>query len=111
MIAFVKRQTGLDHTRFLTDAADAARAIEALKAMCARAGVVWPKGEASRDPCARKLAVIEAQARILRDGPVPTFDLELYALLANFPKPSHCDSRRLDRLSAQLGDIIRRRAT
>ncbi|MCY1705505.1 regulatory protein GemA [Pannonibacter sp. SL95] len=31
MLAFVKRQTGLDHTRFLSDAGDAARAIEALK--------------------------------------------------------------------------------
>lgn len=31
LLAFVKRQTGLSHTRFLQDAKDAARAIEALK--------------------------------------------------------------------------------
>lgn len=42
LLAFVKRQTGLDHTRFLHHAEDAARAIEALKAWLAReAGVDW----------------------------------------------------------------------
>lgn len=42
MIAFVERQTGLSHTRFLTDAGDAAKAIEALKAWLAReAKVDW----------------------------------------------------------------------
>lgn len=44
LIAFVQRQTGLQHTRFLTDPADARRAIEALKKWLAReAGVQWPK--------------------------------------------------------------------
>ncbi len=41
MIAFVKRQTGLDHTRFLTDAFDATRAIEALKS--------WMRRETNND--------------------------------------------------------------
>ncbi len=42
MLAFVKRQTGIDHTRFLLDAEDAAKAIDALKAWMAReAGVDW----------------------------------------------------------------------
>jgi hypothetical protein len=42
MIAFAERQTGLAHTRFLTDPADAAKAIEALKAWLSReAGVDW----------------------------------------------------------------------
>lgn len=42
LLAFVKRQTGLDHTRFLREGRDAARAIEALKAWLARdAGVAW----------------------------------------------------------------------
>lgn len=47
MIAFVKRQTGVEHTRFLTDAAAAYMAIEALKSWIARdGGVFWtePKG-------------------------------------------------------------------
>lgn len=44
LLAFVKRQTGIDHTRFLHHAEDAARAIEALKAWLARdVGVDWGK--------------------------------------------------------------------
>jgi Protein of unknown function (DUF1018) len=43
LIAFVERQTGLSHPRFLREPADARKAIEALKAMLAReAGVRWP---------------------------------------------------------------------
>ncbi|MEO1987579.1 MAG: regulatory protein GemA [Martelella sp.] len=42
LLAFVKRQTGIDHTRFLYYADDAAKAIEALKAWMAReADVDW----------------------------------------------------------------------
>ncbi len=42
MLAFVKRQTGIEHTRFLRETADARKAIEALKAWIARdAGVDW----------------------------------------------------------------------
>lgn len=42
MLAFVKRQSGIDHTRFLQDAADARKAIEALKGwMTRKAGVDW----------------------------------------------------------------------
>ncbi|WP_153769248.1 regulatory protein GemA [Labrenzia sp. CE80] len=36
MIAFLKRQTGLDHVRFLQDASDADKAIDALKAILRR---------------------------------------------------------------------------
>lgn len=42
MLSFVKRQTGIDHTRFLLDAEDSAKAIDALKAWMTReAGVDW----------------------------------------------------------------------
>ncbi|MDL2401275.1 regulatory protein GemA [Rhizobium mayense] len=42
LIAFVKRQTGIDHTRFLHHADDAARVIEALKNWLTReGGVGW----------------------------------------------------------------------
>lgn len=42
LIAFVKRQTGVDHVRFLRHPEDAAKAIEALKAWMTReAGVDW----------------------------------------------------------------------
>lgn len=44
LLAFVKRQTGIDHTRFLRYHDDATRAIEALKAWLARdGGVDWSK--------------------------------------------------------------------
>lgn len=42
LIAFVRRQTGIDHIRWVQDAEDAAKAIEALKCWMAReAGVDW----------------------------------------------------------------------
>ncbi|MBB4122938.1 gp16 family protein [Martelella radicis] len=40
LLAFVKRQTGIDHTRFLTDGGDASKAIEALKSWIKREGRV-----------------------------------------------------------------------
>ncbi len=44
LLAFVKRQTGIDHTRFLRYQDDASKAIEALKAWLARdGGVDWSK--------------------------------------------------------------------
>lgn len=44
LLAFVKRQTGLDHTRFLHHHDDATKAIEALKGWLARdGGVDWGK--------------------------------------------------------------------
>lgn len=63
MHAFVKRQTGLDHTRFLQEAADAAKAIQALKAMLIRAGVVWPASGPDRaaDLLTMKRAILRAQ--------------------------------------------------
>ncbi len=40
LLSFVKRQTGIDHTRFLRHGADAARAIEGLKGWLERSGGV-----------------------------------------------------------------------
>ena len=74
MLAFVERQTGLAHTRFLTDSADAARAIEGLKAWIARdGGVPWPTqrdaDEAGRPlSWLRKCAVTRAIAAKLQAG-------------------------------------------
>ena len=46
LLAFVKRQTGIDHTRFLYYLEDASKAIEALKAWLARdGGVDWSKSK------------------------------------------------------------------
>ncbi|TDT88076.1 uncharacterized protein DUF1018 [Azorhizobium sp. AG788] len=61
LLAFLERQTGLEHTRFLADAAAARRVIEALKAWLAReAGVEWP---ASGNVEESKAAVWRAQRR------------------------------------------------
>lgn len=63
MHAFVKRQTGLDHTRFLQDGLHAAAAIQALKAMLVRSGVVWPElvKDRAADLLAVKRAILRAQ--------------------------------------------------
>lgn len=75
LIAFVERQTGISHIRWLRDARDAAAAIEALKKWIAReAGVVWPTTPDASGR-AMKIAVIAAQHRLLgfegdyRDNP------------------------------------------
>lgn len=71
LAAFVRRQTGLDHPRWLTDPVLAEKAVEGLKIWLARdGGVVWtpPRGTARslRDPRAR---VAEAQWRRLPEAP------------------------------------------
>lgn len=61
MMAFVKRQTGLDHTRFLTEPLAAKRAIEGLKDWLAReADVVWPAAGLGGD------AVLEAKKAVTK---------------------------------------------
>jgi len=50
LLAFVKRQTGVDHTRFLKHPADANKAIEALKSWLTReGGVDWSVDEFMHD--------------------------------------------------------------
>ncbi|ACE99217.1 Mu-like prophage protein GP16 [Rhodopseudomonas palustris TIE-1] len=59
MLSFVERQTGIERTRWLRAAADARKAVEALKLWISReGGVQWPAGD---DPIAVRRAVIEAQ--------------------------------------------------
>lgn len=62
MLAFLERQTGVSHTRFLTEPGQATAAIEALKKWIARkGGVAWPAGKDDRDALASRRAVIDAQ--------------------------------------------------
>jgi len=62
LLAFVQRQTGLSHTRFLTEPGDAKRAIEAMKKWLTRdAGVEWP----GQGPLETKRAIVLAQWRRL----------------------------------------------
>ncbi|MDR6952655.1 hypothetical protein J2X65_002014 [Ancylobacter sp. 3268] len=64
LIAFVQRQTKVDHTRFLTEPEDARPAIEGLKAWIARAaGIEWPADRG--DIAGAKKAVALAQFRKL----------------------------------------------
>jgi phage gp16-like protein len=82
LCAFLKRQTGIEHTRWLRDAGDARRVIEALKAWLAReAGVEWPVATsgAGDDSRAVRLAILRAQeARLAafetKPQPRPTLD-------------------------------------
>lgn len=83
LCAFLKRQTGIEHTRWLRDAGDARRVIEALKAWLAReAGVEWPAAASGGgdDSRAVRLAVLKAQeARLAafetKPQPRPSLDL------------------------------------
>ena len=59
LLAFVKGQTGIDHTRFLRNAGDARKAVEALKKWLERGGVDWSEYADPQD------CVIAAQLRRL----------------------------------------------
>ncbi|WJI81493.1 MULTISPECIES: regulatory protein GemA [unclassified Mesorhizobium] len=65
MLSFVKRQTGIEHTRFLLDADDAAKAIDALKAWMTReAGVDWSQSVSTASwlrPTGAKIALAQWQ--------------------------------------------------
>lgn len=67
LIAFVKRQTGLDHVRFLHDGEDARRAIEALKGWMVReGGVDWSTASFMSDYAKRDgYRIAKAQWKIL----------------------------------------------
>lgn len=73
LINFVSRQAHIDHLTWVRDAPQGAAVVEALKAMLAReAGVIWPNRKQD-SATNRKLAVFEAQLRLLdRFEDVPT---------------------------------------
>lgn len=116
LLAFVRRQTGVDHDRFLTDGAEAAKVIEALKAMMTReAGVRFATPRQAADfglPLAvmNKRAVVCALAKKIQLG-VPTFDLDSFGALERFPPIAACDSAQLDRLTKKLGVELKSRRT
>jgi len=74
IIAFAKRQTGVDHPRFLRHGDEAQKVIAALEGWMTRdAGVEWPVGPGHGDSRLSKLAVIRAQCRMLG---VPVGEIE-----------------------------------
>ena len=69
LIAFVRRQTGIDHANWLLDNSDALKVIEALKSMLARRGVRWTF--AKHEPACVRLPgfqIARAQYALLHDG-------------------------------------------
>lgn len=93
MSAFVKRQTGLDSLNWVLEPLDGSKAIEGLKAWIARqAGVEWPTEKQARAAGltlsrARKLAVIEAQKRLLKvdwENPAASTDADLDEAISAF---------------------------
>lgn len=114
LIAFVKRQSRVDHTRFLVDAADANKAIEGLKAWLAREADVrwtdWPQNP--------RRAVAEAQVRILGlagdirviPGTLPGAFLEDYACRVSGVRRgiAFLESQDWDNTIAALGARVRR---
>lgn len=92
--AFVKRQTSIDHTRFLTEWAEANKTIIAIKAMCERAGVDWPtEGSVTN----QKQAVVRAIIRRLGAA----------GAVVEAPRLEGLDNAALDRLQARLGARLR----
>lgn len=126
MHAFLERQTGVEHTRFLQQATDANRAIEALKKWMIREGLVWPAvtGAPHGDRMAMKRAVLRAQwMRGIALGAVRAFgpaedcdglaDYVSAVVRGGARRLSSIDdetltAEELDRAAAALGTKIRR---
>ena len=125
LAAFVKRQTGLDDTRFLR-VDDANKVIEALKAWCDRIGFHVPtrsvldrinkeRAQAGMPPLdggfAAKITLIDLQwrkliserAMRLEFARLETFLRKNYGVAA----PLYLDSEQADRVIAELGDWLR----
>lgn len=94
LVAFVERQTGISHLRWVREQRDAHRAIDGLKLWIAReAGVEWPT-VADGNGRGHKVAVIAAQHRLLGSD---------HAFIDDCGKTT----AQLDQLIAALGEQIR----
>lgn len=115
LTAWVKRQTGIDNPTWLTDPADARKAIEALKRWIAREmRDQWPSRSERTPgwgPNGDKAQIVEWQWQRLRgpDG-LGTRDgrIALRARLGGDPRPlAEIEGDKLDALQAELGREIR----
>jgi len=112
MLAFVRRQTGLDHMRFLHHADDARAAIEALKKWLARdGGVRWRLS--AHEPAwmtAPGYRIARAQFAILKQTD-PAFaavpSLGRWLLSAGLPPPHETDKRGWIAAMNALGEKVR----
>ena len=116
MMAFVKRQTKIEHTRFLVEPAAAMKAIEALKKWISRdGGVSWPAVDAEPSETKRIVAMAVAR-RCIEAGAFRPFaeasldsDLERYAFrCGGFPASfEFYQAEHWDRLANRLGARLR----
>ena len=116
MLAFIKRQTKVDHTRFLVNAKDAAKAIEGLKAWITRdGGVEWPAREDAPIEAKRAVALAVAQ-RCVEAGAFTLFapetlhsDLERYGYRVGVGVASFefYTEEHWDRIANRLGARLR----
>lgn len=115
LIAFVKRQTGIDHVRFVQDSGDAARAIDALKAWLAReAGVDWSRGRYRPDwTQTNGYRIATAQWRIVTGGdnaPVDESSLTRWIVdhgFCDFVGAAPTDAQWVEIMNA-LGRLVRK---
>lgn len=112
MLAFVKRQTGIDHTRFLIYAEDARKAVEALKGWIARAGGVdWSTGferpEWLRVPGAQ-ISVAQWQVLVAAETVSPSMG-EFRKLVSDLAKPvDQMQERDWQPVMNELGERVRK---
>lgn len=110
MLSFVKRQTGIEHTRFLLDADDAAKAIDALKAWMTReAGVDWSQSVSTASwlrPSGAKIALAQWQVlSVLRAVDAAGFRKFVF----DKAKPlDQMTDRDWPAVMNQLGDMVRK---
>lgn len=116
MLAFLQRQTGVSHTRFLQDPRAGTAAIEGLKSWLERtAGVNWPGG--TGDIIANKRAVLDAQWRkLIAIGAVkavgqavdPMEDLQFYAVrIVRHNQWGTMEAHHYDQVQNALGRKLR----
>lgn len=112
MLAFLERQTGVSHTRFLANSSDGSKAVEGLKAWLAREGEVrWSE---KYHPRLARVNVVDAQGRKLRGLRGDGLSVNAAGAIAsrlfgrNIEDPMHMESiAELDQLSAHIGELIR----
>ncbi len=112
LVSFVERQTGLSHVRFLHDAGDALKAIEALKGWMTRvAGVDWTVGVLVPDWLRAPGAQIAvAQWQILVAAEVEPADIRGFrAFVADRAKPvDQMEDRDWVPIMNALGERVRK---
>jgi hypothetical protein len=110
LLAFVRRQTHIDHTRFLLDGAEAAKAIEALKSWATRAGVEWSNGKfdpAWRRQAGAKIALAQ-WALLAQAGAVEWKGFHAFLDDHAFRPVDRMNAKEWQGVMNRLGEMVRR---